>query len=56
LRRLTLRKETVSELTPAELDSVVGGGNTQKICVSGIVQCVTFRCVTEDSCTSLAGC
>ena len=56
MRRLTLKKETVSELTADELTTVVGGYTELKtLCISGIVACATFRCVTEETCTSLVG-
>ncbi|HVF03791.1 MAG TPA: class I lanthipeptide [Frankiaceae bacterium] len=53
MRKLTLKKDTVAELTTDELTAVAGGNNTHKICISGIVACVTFRCPTEDSCLSV---
>jgi hypothetical protein len=57
MRRLTLRKETVSELTAADLGAVVGGRYTEKLCISGIVECVPSRdCPTRDNCATLVGC
>lgn len=52
MRKLTLKKETLAELTGEELDLVVAGsGLSCGICVSGIVSCATFRCLE-----SLANC
>lgn len=52
MRKLTLKKETVAELSPAELDAVVGAaGITVAPCISGIVACVpTDRCPTFQAC------
>ena len=57
VRRLRLNKETVSELTAAELGAIVGGRDTEKFCISGIVECIPSRdCPTRDGCATLVGC
>ncbi|HVF03790.1 MAG TPA: hypothetical protein VNA20_03025 [Frankiaceae bacterium] len=56
LRRLALRKETVAELTTDELTTVVAGYSEIKFaCISGIVACVTHRCVTDENCLTVVG-
>ena len=59
MRKLTLKKETLVELSAEEMTNVVGGydGPTKPQCVSGIVACVTYRCVESlGTCASVAGC
>ena len=58
MRKLNLKKETLVELTTAELDAIVGGGIgvTQPQCVSGIVSCATYRCPTLHDCVATIGC
>ncbi|HWL35042.1 MAG TPA: class I lanthipeptide [Frankiaceae bacterium] len=60
MRKLNLKKETLVELTTAELDIVVGGAAqeiTKAPCISGIVSCATYRCPTLDCVATVAnGC
>ena len=57
MRKLTLKKETVVELGSDDLAAVVGGGNTEKLCISGIVSCLPTReCPTYDACFTTHGC
>ena len=42
MRRLTLKKETVAELTAEDLGAVVAGGTLSVcVCISGVVACPT---------------
>ena len=51
MRKLTLKKETLVELSAEELGQVNGGsGYSCKVCVSGIVACPTLN-----DCVSLHG-
>jgi hypothetical protein len=50
-RTLRLRRETLSDLTPADLTSVVGGAATAQ----GFT-CPAVRCVTELTITPTCGC
>ena len=45
MRKLTLRKEELIELTTDEMTDVVGGGGTLKECLVTQV-CVTDPCIT----------
>ena len=58
MRKLTLKKETVSELTRDELTTVVGGYTELKtLCISGIVECIpTRRCSEIDGCLTAQIC
>lgn len=51
MRKLTLKKERLAELTAEELGQVNGGsGYSCKVCISGIVSCATLN-----DCVSLNG-
>lgn len=58
MRKLTLKKDTLTELGTAELTEVVGAGPTKPQCVSGIVACLTnYDCLpTYDACFTTHGC
>lgn len=52
MRTLTLKKETLVELTPAELTSVVGAAATLKDCKT-----LSLTCGSEiDACLTARGC
>ena len=53
MRKLTLKKETLTELTPAELTSVVGAAATTKACGPTM----SLTCGSEiDACLTARGC
>lgn len=59
MRSLSLKKETVAELTAGELDAVVGGadvtGLTRCVC-SGVAGCLTDNCLSQNACFTAQGC
>ena len=58
MRKLTLKKETLAELSAADLAEVVGAMNKiTQVCGSDLVACVpTYRCPTGDCVASLQAC
>ena len=58
MRRLSLKKETLAELSGEELGEVQGGsGQTCVVCLSEVLSCNTERCLpTWDACFTTHGC
>ena len=55
MRKLTLKKETLAELTSAELTSVIGGAPTVKDMCGGPT--LSLTCGSEvDACLTARGC
>jgi hypothetical protein len=55
MRALRLKKETVAELSAADLDSVVGAAPTiNDWCATGVP--TNYRCPTYDACFTTHGC
>lgn len=56
MRKLSLKKETVVELTPSELTSVVGAGTTTCITKAPCTGTGSANCSYDDGCVTARGC